>query len=97
MDAQVIAAVKEERGSVTPVELDEVVPADHVARVAGDGDHKVEDDVVSQEIKEVLPIDVPSQPHLDDAEERVQRAEVFDPVSHPNPLVSAHVDGFAAL
>ncbi len=32
---QVVAAVDEERGSIAPVQLDEVVPADDVAGVAG--------------------------------------------------------------
>jgi hypothetical protein len=80
--AQVVAAVEEEYGSVAPVQLDEVGAADYVARVAGHGDHKVDDDVFGEEVEEVVAVRVLTQAFLDDAEERVQRPEVFDVLYH---------------
>ena len=68
MHAQVVAAVQAERGSVPPVQLDEVLAAGDVAGVVGHGDHEVEDDIVGEEVEEVFAVRVSAQAFLDDAE-----------------------------
>jgi hypothetical protein len=82
---QVVAAVEEEHRAVTTVELDEVVPADDMARVVGDRDDEVEDDVLGEQIEEVLAIHESREALLDDAKEAIERTEVVHVVDHGSP------------
>jgi hypothetical protein len=79
---QVVAAVEEEHGTVAPVELDEVVAADDMARVVGNRDDEVEDDVLGEQVEEVFAIKESGQALLDNPKEWIQRTEVVEVVNH---------------
>jgi hypothetical protein len=78
VDVQVVATVEEEGRAVPSVKLDQVFSSDYAPRVARNGDHELEDDVVCQQIEEVIPVDKTLESPFDDPEERVQGAEVLN-------------------
>jgi hypothetical protein len=73
---QVVAAVKEEHRPVAAVELDEVVAADDVARVARHCDYEIEGDIAGQHVEEVLTLHVSRKALLNDPKERIQGTEI---------------------
>lgn len=87
---------------VVAVEVQQLVPALHAARIAGYRDHELEDDVVGQQVEEVLSVDLPAESGADDMEERSFGTEVrgvVDVLGHfiQVPVGSAGPDGGVAM
>ena len=62
------------------------VAADHVPRIVGHGDDEVEDYVLCEQVEEVVSVHVSLKALLNDAEERVQGAEIAHVLNH-SPLL----------
>jgi hypothetical protein len=59
---EVEAAIEEECLVVAAVEVDQVLASCDPARVVGDGDDELEDDILGEEVKEVAAVDQSRQP-----------------------------------
>jgi hypothetical protein len=67
---------------VATVELDEVVAADDVARVARHCDYEIEGDVAGQHVEQVVTVNESRKALLNDPKERIQSAEVAHILNH---------------
>lgn len=86
VDSEPVRAVQDHAPAVAAVQIGNRAASLNPARVAGYGDHVLEDHVLGQEVEEVLTVDEARQPLPDDPEERVQRCEVGDVVNgHGHP------------
>src|SRR5258705_336966 len=97
MDAQVVAAVEEERGAVASVEFDEVRAADDVARVVRNRDDQVEHNVLGQHVEEVLTVHGPRKAVLDRlAADGGDDRAASPTVIAPGPVSAYSVPGWAS-
>jgi hypothetical protein len=88
MDGQVEASIQYKHLPVGAIQLSDRVAADHMPRVVGNGDDVVEDDVLGEQIKEVLPVGKSAKCILNDAKERLQRSEVVQVTDRAHPATS---------